>query len=105
MTRRPILALSILALDACGASSGIVPIGPDTYGLTEMRAEAAGGGERAREAVLAEAAGFCQQQGRAMVLLNLLPGGDPRGYYWPTAYGATFQCGVVSLAASPAAHS
>ncbi len=69
-----------------------MPLGPNTYSLYEMRAESIGGGARAHEVVLAEAEGFCQQQGRAFALLNLQPGGDPRGYYWPTAFNAIFQC-------------
>ena len=89
--KRVVLA-ALLVLSACGATSGIIPVGPDTYALTEMRSQALGGGARAHEVVLAEAAGFCQQQGRAVALLNLEPGGDPRGYYWPTAFSATFQC-------------
>ena len=87
-------------LSACGSTSGIVPVGPDTYALSEMRAEALGGGARAQEAVLAEAAGFCQQQGRSVAVLDLRPGGDPRGYYWPTAFAATFQC-VVRTGSGP----
>ena len=82
----------LLALAACGASSGVVPVGLDTYALAEMRPEAIGGGARAQAAVLTEAAGFCQRQGRDVTLLDLRPGGDPRGYYWPTAFTATFRC-------------
>ncbi len=81
-----------LALAACGASSGVVPVGIDAYAVSEMRAEAIGGGARAQAAVLTEAAGFCQQQGRDVAVLDLRPGGDPRGYYWPTAFTATFRC-------------
>ena len=91
--RRAAQAVAVLvSLSGCGASSGIVPLGPNTYSLYEMRAEAIGGGARAHEIVLAEAEGFCQQQGRDFALLNLQPGGDPRGYYWPTAFNAIFQC-------------
>lgn len=78
--------MTTLGLSACTGSSGIVLVGPDTYGLTEMRAQAAGGGERAQQVVLAEARGFCQQQGRSIRLLGLQPGGDPRSYYWPTVW-------------------
>ena len=100
--RRVLLPMSFsLALSACAASSGIVPIGPDTYVLSELRAESRGGGAAAQQAVLSEAAAFCQAQGRSVALLDLRPDGDPRGYYWPTAFDATFQCrgaGVVAPA-------
>ena len=90
-----------LALAACGASSGVVPVGLDTYAVSEMRAEAIGGGARAQAAVLTEAAGFCQQQGRGVAVLDLRPGGDPRGYYWPTAFTATFQCVAQNSGSRP----
>ena len=81
-----------VGLSACGASSGIVPVGPDTYSVSEMRAAAIGGGARAEDVALSEAAGFCRRQGRSVALLDTQPGGDPRGYYWPTAFTAIFQC-------------
>lgn len=84
--------LTAAGLCSCGATSGIVPVGPGTYAVSEMRPEAFGGGPRAQQLVLAEAAGFCQRQCRAMALLDLQPGGDRRGTYWPTTFGATFQC-------------
>ncbi len=82
----------LLALSACGASSGVVPVAPGTYAVSEMRAQAIGGGPRAQAVVLAEAGGFCRAQGLRVALLDLQPGGDPRGYYWPTAFTVTFQC-------------
>ena len=81
-----------LALASCAASSGIWTIGPDTYALSEMRAPVLGGGPEAQRVVLATAAGFCRQQGRDLDLLSLVPDGDPRSTYWPTAFDATFQC-------------
>ena len=85
-----IVAMPLLA--GCGASSGIVAVAPDTYAATEMRAQAIGGGPRAQAALLAEAGSFCNRQGRSVALLDMRPGGDPRGYYWPTAFSATFRC-------------
>ena len=84
--------IASMPLVGCSMGSGIVPIGPDTYALSEMRAPVRGGGAEAQRAVLTEAAGFCQQQGRSVALLELRPDGDPRGRYWPTAFDATFQC-------------
>ncbi len=97
--RRRATLLAACGVSACGATSGIVAVGPGTFLVSEMRAEALGGGARAREIVLAEAAEFCGQQGRSVVILDLRPGGDPRGYYWPTAFDATFQCVEPTLAA------
>ena len=91
MRLRPLMFISIL-LSACGATSGIVPVGNDTYFVSEMRAQAIGGGGQAETVALAEAASFCQQRGRFLTLLAARPGGDPRGYYWPTAFDATFRC-------------
>ena len=90
--RAALAIAATVSLSACGASSGIVPVGPETYSVSEMRAEAIGGGGRAADVALGEAAGFCQHQGRSLALLNLQPGGDPRGYYWPTALTVTFRC-------------
>ena len=82
----------LLSVASCTGTTGILPVGPDTYALSEMRAPVLGGGARAREVVLSEATGFCQQQGRYLALLDLRPDGDPRTRYWPTAFDATFQC-------------
>lgn len=97
MRHRVLAGLAATALAGCALGSGIVPIGPDTYVLSELRAEARGGGAEAQRVVLAEADGFCRQQGRELVLLELRPDGDPRGYYWPTAFDATFQCRVPAI--------
>ncbi len=82
----------LLALAGCAGTSGVVPIAPDTFVLSEMRAPAAGGGQAARAAVLADGAAFCQRNGRSFVLLEARPDGDPYTPYWPTAFDATFRC-------------
>jgi hypothetical protein len=82
----------LVPLAGCAATSGIRPIGPDTFALSEMRAPAAGGGPAARAAVLADGAAFCQRNGRSFVLLEARPDGDPFTPYWPTAFDATFRC-------------
>ena len=81
-----------LAVTGCAATFGIVPVGPNTYAVSEMRAPVRGGGAEARRVVLAEANGVCAQQGRAFVPVDLRPDGDPWTPYWPTAFDATFQC-------------
>ena len=79
-------------LAGCAASSGIVPIGLDTYTVSELRAPAAGGGPEAARIVMAESAAFCQSQNRIVLPLALRPDGDPFTPYYPTAYDATFRC-------------
>ncbi len=92
MRRFLLVGLLALPVAGCGATSGVVPVGPDTYFVSEMRAPVLGGGVEARRLVLAEASAFCQQQGRVALPLALRPGGDPFTRYYPTAYDATFRC-------------
>ncbi|MGI4951501.1 MAG: hypothetical protein ACRYGM_06825 [Janthinobacterium lividum] len=87
----PVIAGALLS--GCGLSSGIVPVAPGIYALSEMRAPVRGGGAEAQRAVLVGAAGFCRQQGRRLMVIDLQPGGDPRIRDWPTAFDLTFQCG------------
>lgn len=86
----PIMASALLA--GCGLSSGIVPVGPGVYALSEMRAPVRGGGVEAHRVVFTEATGFCQQHGLRLRILDLRPDGDPRMQEWPTAFDMTFQC-------------
>ena len=82
----------LLALAGCGATTGIVPVAPGTYAVSEMRAPALGGGAEARRVALAEADGFCRRQGRALAPLAVRPDGDPFTPYFPTAFDVTFRC-------------
>jgi hypothetical protein len=90
--RRKILLCLALPLAGCATTSGIVPVGPNTYLLSEMRAPALGGGPEAQRAVLAEATAFCAARGFTFVPILLRPDGDPATPYYPTAYDATFRC-------------
>jgi hypothetical protein len=90
--------LAAPCLTGCALGSGVVPVGPDTYALSEMRAPVRGGGAEAERTVLAEADAFCRQQGRDVFLLDVRPDGDPGTVYWPTAFDATFQCRPASRA-------
>jgi len=85
-----VLVLSVMA--GCTFSTGIVPIGPDSYALSEMRAPARGGGAEARRILLTESNAFCRQQNRVFVPITLRPDGDPFTPYYPTAFDATFRC-------------
>ena len=89
---RNLVMLVVLSTAACTATSGVIPIAPDTYTVSEMRAPAVGGGPAARAAVVAEAAAFCTRQGMVVVPLELRPDGDPYTPYFPTAFDATFRC-------------
>ena len=89
---RILVLLAAAPAAACAATSGVVPLGPDTYVVSEMRAPVLGGGAAARDAVVAEAAAFCTRQGRTVVPLELRPDGDPFTPYYPTAFDATFRC-------------
>jgi len=89
---RHVPGLLVLALAGCATGSGIVPIGPDLYTVSELRAPVRGGGAEARRVVLAESEAFCRQQGRVFVPLYLAPAGDPFTPYYPTAFDATFRC-------------
>ena len=82
----------LLALAGCGATTGIVPVAPGTYAVSEMRAPALGGGAEARRVALAEADGFCRRQGRVLAPLAMRPDGDPLTPYFPTAFDVTFRC-------------
>lgn len=81
-----------LACAGCATTTGIVPVGPNTYTVSEMRAPALGGGPEAQRAVLAESNAFCASQGRVFAPIFMRPDGDPYTPYYPTAYDATFRC-------------
>ncbi len=87
-----VLPLLGLALSGCAATTGIVPIAPGTFQVNEMRAPVLGGGPEAQRAALAEATGFCAQQGLRFTPLMMAPGGVPYSPYGPTTFTATFRC-------------
>ncbi len=97
-------AIAAVALTGCGAGSGILAVGPDTYSVAEMRAPVLGGGAEARRVVLAEMDMFCRQQGRVVLPVAMAPDGDPFTPYWPTGFGATFRC-VAGVRPEPGAAS
>ena len=99
--RQALVAILVcMFLMGCALSTGIVPVGPDTYALSEMRAPVRGGGAEAQRVVLATANDFCHRQGLKLFLLDLRPDGDPHTVYWPTAFDATFQCRQTGNATS-----
>ena len=90
-----------MALAGCSLGSGVVPVGPGTYALSELRAPVRGGGAEAERVVLAEASAFCQRRGQGVVLLDARPDGNPNTLYWPTAFDATFRCGPGPASDTP----
>jgi hypothetical protein len=88
-------------LSGCATGTGIVPVGPNTYTVSEMRAPALGGGPEAERAVLAESNAFCAAQGRIFAPVAMHPDGDPFTPYYPTAYDAIFQCLPQEATAQP----
>ena len=88
----PFVVPSLCCLAGCGYGSLVLPIGPDTYALSEERPPVLGGGREANRVALARAGGFCARLGRVDVILELRPDGDPFTPYYPTAVDVTFRC-------------
>ncbi len=82
----------LLTLAGCAGTTGIVPTGPGTYLVSEMRAPVLGGAAEAQRVALAEAEGFCASQGLRFVPLSMGPGGYPNSVYGPTNFTANFVC-------------
>ena len=103
--RNALITAALVALGGCAAGSGIVPVGPGVYALSELRAPVLGGGGEAMRVVLAKASAFCQRGGLVILPIQLRPDGDPRTPYYPTAFDATFRCvpaGDPALQQAPA---
>ena len=92
MQRLAVVVVLVAGVAGCAAGSGIVPVGPGVYALSELRAPVLGGGGEAERVVLAKATAFCQQQNLVFLPLTLRPDGDPFTPYYPTAFDATFRC-------------
>lgn len=84
--------LSLLLLSGCAVSVGVVPVGPDTYMVSERRAPVLGGGPEAQRVALLEANGFCEQQGRVFAPVAMGPVGNAYSLYGPSGFTTTFRC-------------
>jgi hypothetical protein len=95
--RRSIYVIA-LAAAGCTVSTGILPVGPNTYTVTEGVNALLGGSIAAQKTALAEANAYCAQQGRQFLAVQMLtvPSANPDG---PTRYSVTFRC---LLAGDPA---
>jgi hypothetical protein len=69
----PVLLLTT-SLAAC-ASSGAMPVGPDTYVITSRAPPVAGGSMTAETNAISEANAYCQGLGRQMVMMSDQNGG------------------------------
>jgi hypothetical protein len=65
---RKLILASCLSLGAC-SSTGVLPIGPDTYRITESAINSFGGQVTAEAGALKTANEYCESQGRQMLLI------------------------------------
>jgi hypothetical protein len=91
--RYAIFALASLTLLAgCAGSTGVFPVAPGIWSVSEMRAPALGGGAEAQRVALIEADGFCRTFGLVYVPISAGPGAYPNSSYGPVSYTISFRC-------------
>jgi hypothetical protein len=85
------IALIGAVLAACAGSTGVLPAGPDTYAVTAKFAPIRGGSLAAQPEALAEAQGYCQNQARIFLPVQM---GEtaPRAEFGSTGYQIVFKC-------------
>jgi hypothetical protein len=67
----PIIAAALLT--ACASSSGVLPIGPDTYTISvgvSATGSISGNNARAKREALTEANEFCEKRGKQILVQN-----------------------------------
>ena len=92
MKRTIILLIATILIASCAASTGILPVGPNTYTVSERLAPIRGGGTEAQRIALTEANAFCQKQNLVFVPTMLGQAGNLNNPYGPTGYSVTFHC-------------
>ena len=92
------VVLTAVALTCCAHSTGVLPVGPDTYTLTERLDMGLGHGEEAQQKALSEANAYCAQQGRQLATIKMDDVAAASAPYWTVRYSVTFKC----LAPAPA---
>jgi hypothetical protein len=71
MTMKTLTALALAAtLAGCASSSGIVPIGPDTFMSSKQAATGFPGLGSQKAELLAEANGYCAKAGKVMMVTH-----------------------------------
>lgn len=82
-----------ICVGACAVGSGVVPLGPDSFTITERRAPVLGGAFEAKKVALTEAAQFCAGKGQQFFAVSEKEGAFPRNNPWGnTDYTVNFQC-------------
>lgn len=76
------VTVAAISLTGCISSSGVLPMGPDTYSIS-VHAAPVRGQAGAKKAALTEANQYCMQQGKTMLVKSMdhstfssLPGDD-----------------------------
>ena len=69
-------AAAVLAT-ACASSSGVLPLGPDTYSISAHAAPARGGAPSARKSALSEASAHCSSLSKEVLVTNITTTGEP----------------------------
>lgn len=69
-----ILATSV-AITGCASSSGVLPMGPDTYSISVTASPARGGKDGARRIAITDASDFCSSKGKEILVNNFSSGG------------------------------
>lgn len=78
-------AVSLLAITGCATSSGVMPIGSDTYSLSVQAATAAA----AKQDALNEANAHCKAQNKNIQANYMRPSSDAFGWH---SYEVHFKC-------------
>jgi len=75
----------------CSSSTGILPVGPDAYTISEKFSPFQGGSDAAERAALTKANEFCAQQNRQF-LLSMMGQTGVVTQYGSTGFSVTFRC-------------
>ncbi|MFO1324177.1 MAG: hypothetical protein U1F15_08935 [Burkholderiales bacterium] len=68
--KEAVLIVGALVVSGCALSSGVLPMGPDTYSVSVSAAPARGGTTGARQVALTEAGKYCADQGKQILVTN-----------------------------------
>jgi hypothetical protein len=82
-----ILGAAVL-MSACASSSGVLPMGPDTYRVSASRHNMAGGEPAAQATALRSAEAHCTRNGRELLVTHTASSFERPLY----TFTATFQC-------------
>lgn len=83
---------SALAVTSCALNSGVVPVAPGVWTISERRAAALGGAYAAQQAAMEEASVFCAGRNGAVLPLSGDVSGHPEARFGPTDFTVFFRC-------------